>query len=878
MSVRITTLGQVRVSVAGRERPSLPQQRLRCALLVYLAVEAECARESLIGVFWPDRPTARGRHILSQCLYELRQTLGEDIVQAEGDRVVIGSAVSIDAREFEQNVERGELEAALSAYDGPFLDGFSLPNNGAFEMWADRVRASIERLHRRGRREQIQRLEEAGEATRAVAAARVWAEVQPLEDEAQHKLFELLLAAGERLEARTRFEQYSRVLREELDVAPLDETVALFESGSPSWPASAAPPSPPPSTGAAIETGHAERHAPGRSEEGEAARAQGDASDSSPGSVPALQESDGFGVTRTAGPREEEGAAARDVAADPAAAPSLRSPLARRIRWWPVAIAAAAVVASMLVVTRVFDDPPRPQALGLQIDPAGYDPSRIAVLYFEDLSEEKHLGHIASGLTEALITELNHVEVLSVVSRDGVKPFVDSIVPPQRIAAALRAGSIVGGSVQRSRDQLRLTVQLVEGSTGSVLESATFQRTMGELFQLQDDLARQVARILRDRIGREVSIRRLTAAGKPEAWELVRRAMDAAEDIWLTEGAIASERRRSAQLALDAADEYLRRAERIDRNWSEPTLLRGWTALGRAKLIGIHDTVAYNREIRAGLGIAQGLFARGITGAREHELRGTLRHHLARANRTDLRYLAVRDSAERDLRMAVSRDPTLARASNRLSALLLYAGNPREARHYANHALQQDAYLRDGADIQIRLYLTSLELQDFSAAGRYCLAGRGDYPRDWRFLQCQLMTSVYGTAPIPPDSAQVLLRLWTELDPMHAEGPPRYAYVFRRLLYAAVLARDGQHELARDSLDRIRRDVERHPDHLGPPFGLDEASILLMLGDTTGALRAVGDYLRANPMYRSYVERGFQVKPLHGDPRFIAIVRDTVSG
>lgn len=159
MSVRITTLGQVRVSVADRDRPSVPQQRLRCALLIYLAVERACSRESLLGVFWPDRPQTRARRILSQSLYELRYTLGDDVILNDGDRVVIGPDVAIDVRELEHHVEHGAVEAALGAYRGPFLDGFTLPNNNAFDMWTERKRMSAERLHRRARRERISALE-----------------------------------------------------------------------------------------------------------------------------------------------------------------------------------------------------------------------------------------------------------------------------------------------------------------------------------------------------------------------------------------------------------------------------------------------------------------------------------------------------------------------------------------------------------------------------------------------------------------------------------------------------------------------------------------------------------------------------------------------
>ena len=93
------------------------------------------------------------------------------------------------------------------------------------------------------------------------------------------------------------------------------------------------------------------------------------------------------------------------------------------------------------------------------------DPTKIAVLYFDDLSLDQDLAYLADGLTEALIHALGEIEPLRVISRNGVKPYRDLLIPIDSLARILGVGSLVEGSVERSGDQLVATVQLVDGTT-----------------------------------------------------------------------------------------------------------------------------------------------------------------------------------------------------------------------------------------------------------------------------------------------------------------------------------------------------------------------------------------------------------------------------
>lgn len=806
--------------VDDREKPALPLQRLRCALLIYLAAEKEVSRETLLTTFWPDKPPSRARHILSQSIYELRRALGDDAVGAEGDRIRAGPDVRIDVHEFERNLEQGNLAAAIDMYGGPFLAGFPLPNTNGFETWADRKRATLERLHRKAQRDRIQALESSGDLVGALAAARSWAELEPLEDEAQHKLLELLLGSGARVEAKAHFEQYQRLLREELDVAPLDETVALFERSGDSLPSQPAIP--------------AERGPP-----------------AAPPSQP--------------------------KPAQPSGGVSARIPwrlrLAQHRRRALAVLAVAVVISSALLVQLTVDRSPGLASLELPIDSGGLDPSRIAVLYFEDHSENQALGPLANGLTEMLIHELSQVEALNVVSRHGVKPFAGRDVSLDSVVDALHVGTLVDGTVQSSGDLLRVTVQLIEARTGMQLESDTLQRPMGGLFELQDDIAHRVARFLRERLRREITLRRLRTEGRNvEAWILVQRALDMGAFTWESETALPVSRTDAARRALESAESLLIDAERNAPDWMEPTLLRGWAALGRAKLFGTADTAAYDMAINEGLRHAERLLRRHPNDARGLELRGTLRLHLFRAQQTRPDAATLLATAEQDLTRAIAGDRPLASAFNTLSRLRQYAGDSEQANYYAVQALERDAYLQDGAEILQRLFRTSLDLKDVDQAHEWCLDGRANYPEDRRFLECQLAIPALTGRRLTEDSARVILRALDAMDPPRTGGGARfYRHTYRQVLLIRVLIANRQLERARDILNRIRRDVSEHPELAGS-FAFDDAHIALALGDTLGALGALQRFVAGHPFYRNYVRSSFLFEPLREHPRFGSLI------
>ena len=225
--IRIRTLGALHIERDGEEIRDLPAQPVRCSLLLYLAIERTVTRDELAALFWPESDAERARHALSQTLYELRRTLGDDWVEADAERVRVTATVSVDALDFMTAVEQGRNQDALAAYAGAFLDASHIGTTKSFESWVDRRRAHLGRLYRELCRRVTAARAETGNLAGALAVARRWAEIEPLDDEAQHRLIELLAATGQRSEALRHYDIYEDLIASELDVEPLDETKEL---------------------------------------------------------------------------------------------------------------------------------------------------------------------------------------------------------------------------------------------------------------------------------------------------------------------------------------------------------------------------------------------------------------------------------------------------------------------------------------------------------------------------------------------------------------------------------------------------------------------------------------------------------------------------
>lgn len=114
----------------------------------------------------------------------------------------------------------------------------------------------------------------------------------------------------------------------------------------------------------------------------------------------------------------------------------------------------------------------------------------IAVLPFKNLSGNEKDGLIAKGLTEDIITALSKVQELFVIANASSATYEGKTVKISQVSEELGVRYILDGSVQHSKDRLRVTAQLVDAVAGHQLWADRFDRTAEDLFVLQDDLVR----------------------------------------------------------------------------------------------------------------------------------------------------------------------------------------------------------------------------------------------------------------------------------------------------------------------------------------------------------------------------------------------------
>jgi DNA-binding SARP family transcriptional activator len=216
-------LGPPRIERGGRAVEM--DTRKATALIAYLALTGQAqARDSLAALLWPDANAERARGALRRTLSTLRTGLGGDELRVDGLRIALDDeAVDLDVRRFRGLVADGRLDAAVTAYTGDFLSGFTLKDSPEFDEWqqaqADALRRELAGV--------LERLVRSEEPRRAIEYAKRWLELDPLHEPAHRALMRVHARAGDRVAALRQFHDCERVLDRELGVAPLAETVAL---------------------------------------------------------------------------------------------------------------------------------------------------------------------------------------------------------------------------------------------------------------------------------------------------------------------------------------------------------------------------------------------------------------------------------------------------------------------------------------------------------------------------------------------------------------------------------------------------------------------------------------------------------------------------
>jgi non-specific serine/threonine protein kinase len=121
----------------------------------------------------------------------------------------------------------------------------------------------------------------------------------------------------------------------------------------------------------------------------------------------------------------------------------------------------------------------------------------VAVLYFENLGGAKDDEYFRDGMTEDIITELSKIKHLHVFPRLEMLAYRDKPTAPAQVGQDLHAAYVLGGSLRRAGNRLRITAQLVETRTRHSVWTERYDREMADVFEVQDEIARKIAQALR---------------------------------------------------------------------------------------------------------------------------------------------------------------------------------------------------------------------------------------------------------------------------------------------------------------------------------------------------------------------------------------------
>jgi TolB-like protein/DNA-binding winged helix-turn-helix (wHTH) protein/Tfp pilus assembly protein PilF len=131
-----------------------------------------------------------------------------------------------------------------------------------------------------------------------------------------------------------------------------------------------------------------------------------------------------------------------------------------------------------------------------EVTVSGIQPRTVAVLPFDDLSIQGDNGRLAQAVPEMVLQRLGTVKELIVIARSSSFSFIGRQIDAREIGRRLDARYLVEGTLQRVDDRLRVTAQLVDAQTGLQLRSLRLDRRIGDIFELQDDIAAQLAATL----------------------------------------------------------------------------------------------------------------------------------------------------------------------------------------------------------------------------------------------------------------------------------------------------------------------------------------------------------------------------------------------
>src|SRR5436309_1228940 len=211
----------------------------------------------------------------------------------------------------------------------------------------------------------------------------------------------------------------------------------------------------------------------------------------------------------------------------------------------------------------------------------------IAVLPFENRSEDKANAYFADGIQDEILTRLSKIADLKVISRTSTQHYKSAPENLREIAKQLGVAHILEGSVQKSGDAVRVNVRLIKAANDSHLWADTLDRKLTDIFSVESEVAKAIADQLRAKLtGQEEQVIAAKPTDNPEAYDAYLRGL-----------AYTLKTQNTTANAL-GAQKYLREAVRLD-----PKFALGWALLSYVDAASyrnqaLQPTVALREEAR----------------------------------------------------------------------------------------------------------------------------------------------------------------------------------------------------------------------------------------------------------------------------------------
>jgi TolB-like protein/Tfp pilus assembly protein PilF len=523
----------------------------------------------------------------------------------------------------------------------------------------------------------------------------------------------------------------------------------------------------------------------------------------------------------------------------------------RGVAWIYVVLIGAALSVGLFFVgrytaSRTTAETGRPPAA------AGSLPAKsVAVLPFENLSDDKSNAYFAVGIQDELLTKLSKIGDLKVISRTSTEKYKNPPSNLREVAQQLGVGAVLEGSIQKAADQVRVSVQLINALNDSHLWAETYDRKLVDLFQVETDIAQKIAGALEAKLsGREKKDISTAGTNSSEAYDAYLHGL--------------ASFRGAAQSNLEKAIQYFGRAVELDPNFAE-----AWALLSIAesyKYFGLQTNEVQKERARTAVETAMRLAPDTVD---THAALGLFYYYCVRDY----------DRALSELQIAKARDPNNAVIIFSIGLVKRRQGKIDEAIALQEQAAKLDPLNNDiwtnlaGSYRGIRkmpearalfdraLNITPNDLGVISQKAETFLAD-GNVDDAWKILSavsfpstelgfgttvealvCQhrykdaeeMVTKAMNDTSVPPlfhsmalsglaclhlargdraGAQQLFARAEAELTTLHANGEDNLFLIDALILVEAYLGhRDNVDQLAQEAMERARNDLWESPHH-----------------------------------------------------------------